>query len=233
MINNQKVLGLITARGGSKRLPNKNLADLGGTSLLGWTVKAALGSQYLDKLIISSDSQDIIAEAEQYKCEAPFIRPDNLAGDDASSVDVALHALNELGWTEGVLVLLQPTSPFRQAADIDACLRLCQEDGGAAVVSVTAPEKPAVWLLEKKKTGFTEPVMPLEFSGKGQGNRDFYFPNGAVFVVRVEDFLRDKTFWPERLKSYPMERSRSVDIDTAEDLDYARYLLQSGTIKRP
>ena len=118
-----QVLGLITARGGSQRLPGKNLALLGGRSLLQRTIDAARAS-VIDRLILSSDDPQIIAAARSGGAEAPFVRPEALAGPTASSIDVIRHAMT---WVEAeapgrydILVLLQPTSPLRIAADIDA-----------------------------------------------------------------------------------------------------------------
>ncbi len=227
MIKNQKVLGLITARGGSKRLPKKNLTGLGGKSLIRWTVDAAKQSGYIDRLIMSSDSQAIIDEAGKSGCEVPFVRAGDLAGDEASSVDVALHALEQMGWKNGFLVLLQPTSPFRRTDDIDACIRACSDDGVMACVSVSEPDKPAKWLLEDKSQGYIAPVFPDDFSDATDIDRQFYFPNGAVFVVRVADFIREKTFWPKETKFVVMEKKRSLDIDTQDDLDYANYIYQA------
>lgn len=230
MINNQKVLGLITARGGSKRLPGKNLADIGGRSLIQWTVDAALEAPLIDRLIISSDDQEIIEEAEKFGCEAPFLRPDYLSGDDATSVDVALHALAQLDWHDGFMVLLQPTSPFRRAVDIEACIKACAKDDLTACVSVVAPKKPARWLLKETGDGYIAPVFPNEFFGKTDKDQQFFMPNGAVFVVRVKEFLQGKTFWPKELTFILMEEDRSIDIDQMEDLEHARYLLNCGRV---
>ena len=135
-----KVLGLIPARGGSKSIPRKNLAPLGGKPLIAWTCEAALGARCLDRVVVSTDDEEIAAVAEAHGVAAPFRRPAALSGDQATSAEAAIHAVEWLdrhqGWRANLLVLLQPTSPLRTAAQIDAALGLMRERQAETVVSV-------------------------------------------------------------------------------------------------
>src|SRR5690606_9725040 len=125
MFGDKKVLGLITARGGSKGIPRKNIKLLGGKPLIAWTIDAALKSRYIDRLILSSDDNEIISIAKSLNCDVPFVRPSELATEISSSMDVVLHALDHVGEFFDFLLLLQPTSPFRTSEDIDAIIESC------------------------------------------------------------------------------------------------------------
>jgi len=119
MIDSQKILALIPARGGSKGLPRKNILPLSGKPLIAWTVEAAKNSKYIDNCIVSTDDIEIAECAEKYGAEIPFLRPPNLATDFTSSNDVILHAIENIHDNYDLLVLLQPTSPLRTEYDID------------------------------------------------------------------------------------------------------------------
>ncbi|WP_205451066.1 cytidylyltransferase domain-containing protein [Salinibacter ruber] len=146
MINGQSVLGVILARGGSKGLPRKNIRDLAGKPLIAWTIEAGHESEYLDRLILSSDDEEIMTVAEEHGCEVPFRRPDELAQDDTPSMDALLHALNQVE-SHDYVVLLQPTSPLRTADDIDATIARCHQNEGMPCVTVTETDKPPQWMF--------------------------------------------------------------------------------------
>lgn len=219
------VLGLITARGGSQRLPGKNLARLGGRSLLQRTIDAALGSASIDRLIVSSDDPDILAAAEAGGAEAPFVRPAELAGPTATSIDVVRHAINWADATEpgryDLLVLLQPTSPLRAAADIDAVVDLCRA-GCATAVSVAAYPKPETLLLFDGAGG---PARRLAELGK------VCAVNGAVYAARWAHLRAGGQLLDTATAFYEMPWARSVDVDTAADFALAQALLESGELE--
>lgn len=227
LLNHKRFLGLITARGGSKRLPGKNLALLGGKPLIAWTVIEARKSKYLDRVVITSEDQSIIDVAKEHGAEAPFTRPMALAQDKTSSFDVALHALEALGENFDYLVLLQPTSPLRTSSDIDGCIEFALNNGAASVTSVAPVDKSPLWMYFLSAEGRLEPIIGKEDEGK----LDFStacIANGAVYVEEVEWFLKNKTFVNAETLGYLMPDVRSVDIDTAEDLEYCAWLIESG-----
>ncbi|MEH2097772.1 acylneuraminate cytidylyltransferase family protein, partial [Nostoc sp.] len=121
MIHGKKVLAIIPARGGSKAVPRKNIREIGGKPLIAWTIEEAKKSQYIDRLILSSEDDEIISIAQKWGCEIAFKRPVELAQDDTPGIAPVLHALNQLPIYDYV-VLLQPTSPLRQVIDIDGCI---------------------------------------------------------------------------------------------------------------
>src|SRR5262245_50403921 len=146
MIDSQKILALITARGGSKGLPRKNVLDLAGKPLLAWSVEAARASRYIDRLILSSDDDEIMDVAKQYGCEVPFRRPKDLATDGAPTSPAVVHALDAIGEAFDYVVVLQPTSPLRTAADIDGAIELCHVRRASTCVSMTETSKPSEWM---------------------------------------------------------------------------------------
>lgn len=224
MIGDDRVLGIITARGGSKGLPGKNLIPFRGRPLIGWTIAAAQASVGIDRLILSSDDPGIIAEAVAFGCEAPFVRDAALSGDTARSIDVVLDALDRVPGYE-VMVLLQPTSPLRTAADIDAVLAQLKE--ADSCVSVTEAETHP-WLTYRtdpsgRMSPYAEP--PAGASLRRQDLPGALTVNGAVYAARVDWLRRTRSFVvPGETRAHLMPPERSADIDTREDLDAAEGL---------
>src|SRR5580704_13363907 len=142
-----KILGLITARGGSKGIPRKNIIPVAGKPLLAWTIEAARGSASVDRVVLSTDDEEIAGVGRQFGAEVPFMRPGALAGDTAGSLGVALHALDwaarEGGGEPGYLLILQPTSPLRTSEDIDAVFELALERQAPAVLGVRETVSPS------------------------------------------------------------------------------------------
>jgi N-acylneuraminate cytidylyltransferase len=144
MIDENSVLGVILARGGSKGFPRKNVRELAGKPIIAWTIEAGHESEHLDRLILSSDDEEIMAVAEEYGCDVPFRRPEKLVQDDTSSMDALLHAMKQVP-DHDYVVLLQPTSPLRTAEDVDATAQ-CYESAAPACVMVTETDKPSQWM---------------------------------------------------------------------------------------
>ena len=210
MIAGHKVLGVIPARGGSKRVPRKNIVEVSGRPLLAWTIEQARASKYLDRIVLSTEDEEVARVAREWGCEIPFLRPASLASDDAPGAAPAIHALEQLpGYT--YVVLLQPTSPLRQPRDIDAALELCVTTGARACISVTQAKESAhgLYLLEGSRLRETVPA---------NGYRDVYTPNGAVYVAAAQWLLQHRTFISPETVGYIMPAERSLDIDTEADL---------------
>lgn len=225
MIDGRSVLGLITARGGSKGVPGKNILMVGGRPLIQWSIDAARQSRYLDRLILSSDDPAIMAAAEHGGCEVPFRRDAALATDAASSSDVVADALTRVPGFD-IVVLLQPTSPLRTAADIDAAIELMISSGAPACVSVCeAPVHPA-WIFrldgERRLSAFVDHgTMPH----RRQDLTPAWCLNGAVYVADCDWFLRGRAFVSPDTVGYPMPAERSLDIDTMKDVEELRRIV--------
>lgn len=222
------VLGLIIARGGSKGLPGKNVRFLGGKPLIAWTVQAAKASRHLTRLVLSTDDETIAAVARSHGCDTPFMRPPELAKDDASAASVVRHALETLGERFDYIVLLQPTSPFRTAHDIDACIEMCMQAGVSSCVSVAPAPKPVEWYYRLDGGDRLAPIFPGDYANqRRQEIRESWCLNGAVYVVGVDAFLQTGQFVAPDTVGYKMPAERSVDIDTMLDLGYAQMLLDT------
>jgi len=223
MYNTKRILALIPARGGSKRLPRKNLLPLLGKPLIAWSIEHALHSRYIDKVVVSTEDEEIARVAEQFGAEVPFLRPPELARDETPTMDVVLHALSELdkrGETFDYLVLLQPTSPIRDRESLDGAIEtLAQHPFAQALVSVSPVEKKCTqFLVEVDGKGFLRP-SPAE-------GGPFYL-NGNIYVSTVDSLKRQKSFFHDKTLAYPLPKWQAVDIDDIYDYLYAEALLKA------
>jgi CMP-N,N'-diacetyllegionaminic acid synthase len=221
----QRTLAVVPARGGSKGLPRKNILQLGGKPLISWTISSALDAECVDTVIVSTDDEEIADIARGAGAEVPFMRPVELASDTATSVDVMAHALTEMQGYEAA-VLLQPTSPFCTSTDLDAGYALWKTSGAPNCVSVRiATESP--WLMySRSETGKLSALQHPRTTGQRRQDLPFvYMLNGAFYFVQTKRFLRDLIFVQQETVGYEMPLSRSLDIDTAADLEAARMTL--------
>jgi CMP-N,N'-diacetyllegionaminic acid synthase len=229
------VLGLITARGGSKGIPKKNLAPCGGEPLLHWTCRAGRDARCLTRIAISTDDAEIAGYARSQGVEVPFIRPAVLANDTATSIAVAQHAIDELaraGWATDVLVLLQPTSPLRTAAHIDGAFEILRDGFTASVSVVEVPHAFKPWSVLRLENGIVEPYDPREQPferTRRQGQPVLYARNGPAVIVTRAAVIASGSFYGDRCAPYFMTPRDSVDIDDTEDLEYADWLLRRRT----
>ena len=225
-----EVCTIITARGGSKGIPRKNLVDFSGKPLIGWTIEAALQTG-LGRVIVSTDSEEIAAVSREFGAEVPFLRPSDLATDTSGSYEVVEHALKWIDLNSGMMpetfVLLQPTSPFRTAVDILSAVNMVTQSTAPAAIGVCeAVTHP--WMTRKiKLDGSLQPFVNIPFSVKRR--QDFppaYMINGALYVVRTKVFFQQKTFEPFGTVPYVMSKERALDIDAPEDLAIGASLAQ-------
>ncbi len=229
MIDGKKVLALIPARGGSKRLPRKNIMPLNGLPLISWTINAANLSTYVDSTVVSTDCEEILAISRESGANAPFIRPSGLAGDEVSTNDVILHALDSVNEKFDIIVLLQPTSPLRSFRELDKSIELLVEKNADGVVSVARVEHSLAWTNCLDKNGslanFSEkPLVPVE-----DRENKFYQLNGAIYCYKVQGLMLNKgIFYNNRVYPYVMSKELSVDIDTVSDFMLAEYYLNAS-----
>lgn len=229
MIAGKSVLALIPARGGSKGVPGKNIRPAGGKPLIAWTIEAAKASRYVDRVILSSDDPAIAAVAKQFGCEVPFMRPAELATDEADSMDVIRHALKTLPEHYDYLVLLQPTSPLRRSADIDGALERCLQGATQTCVTVCEPDKSPYWMMTMAADGSVQPLFRADqIPARRQDAPPIFALNGAVYVAPTEHLAAGGAFLTPTTAGYPMPKERSFDIDTELDLRLADFLLTEG-----
>jgi CMP-N,N'-diacetyllegionaminic acid synthase len=228
VIAGKRVLALVPARGGSKAIPRKNIAPLAGKPLIAWTIEAARASAYVDRCVISSDDEEIIAVAAQYGCDAPFRRPAEYSRDDSPAMDVLLHALSVLPDFD-IVALLQPTSPLRLASDIDGCLELLLRTGAPTCVSVREARDHPFWTytLDARGRLATFAGYPGTRPTRRQDLPRAYCLNGAVYAAQVRQLLETRTLVGKDTAAYEMPGSRSLDIDEPEDLIEAERMVDS------
>ena len=222
-----RVLGIITARGGSKGIPGKNLKLLGDRPLIDYTIDAANDTP-LDRLILSTEDAKIAAVARELGCEVPFMRPAELARDETPHLPVILHAVQWLrdreNYVADVVLTLQPTSPLRSAADIAAALRMLELSGADSVVSVNEvpPHAHPMRMLHVDADGSAKLFVTGE-PVRNRINRRQDLPkawvmNGAVYACRTDVLLgANPSLYGDRVVAYPMPIERSISIDTPED----------------
>jgi CMP-N,N'-diacetyllegionaminic acid synthase len=221
------IVGLVPARGGSKGLPRKNLAPLAGRPLLAWTLDAALASETLDRVVVSTDSEEIATLAQVTGVDV-LGRPPELARDETPMLDVVRHALAELGAPD-VLVLLQPTSPLRRAEHIDAAVRLLIETAADKVVSVV--EVPHLFRPTSLMAVRDGRLVPLPSAGDRHVRRQdkpvVYARNGPAVLALRADRLGDDLYGGD-CRPYLMELRDSIDIDGPFELELAEALLRQS-----
>jgi len=230
MTGTSRILGLIPARGGSKGLPGKNVLDLSGRPLIAWTIAAALESDVLDSIVVSTDDLTIAAAAIDAGADVPFMRPSPLACDDAPMVDTILHAVDSLaedGRVYDAVMVLQATSPLRSAQDIRDAERLFDPAGGVdSVVSVVQTAHNPLWANTLPEDRRMCDFMRPEVSGKRRQDLPTYYRlNGAIYLITVEALRRQLAFIGQNTVALVMPADRSVDIDTIIDFEVARALV--------
>lgn len=230
MINNNKVLAIIPARGGSKGLPHKNILPLCGKPLINYTIEAALKSEYIDTIMVSTDDEEIANLAKQAGAEIPFLRPSYLATDTATSFDVIINCLKwyrNQGENYHYFILLQPTSPLRTDEDINAAFELLKNKNAKAIVSVCESDHHPYWMntlpLDQNMNFFEK----HEYTNKmRQQLPTFYRLNGAIYLSEVDYFEEQKSFMGQKTFALIMNKMHSVDIDDRLDLKFAEFLLK-------
>lgn len=224
MVVQSRILAVIPARGGSKGVLRKNIRPLNGWPLIKYTIDAALASASLSRVVVSTDDEEIALVSEEFGSEI-LMRPDEFSTDEAPGIAPVLHAIEVLRGFDYV-VLLQPTSPLRSAADIDAAIALCIKLDAPACVSVCAAEKSPYWMYWLNN-GHMKPVLIAnpEKNYRRQDLATAYALNGAVYVAKTGWLLEQRSFLSDETVAYEMPAERSVDIDTSLDLLFCEFLM--------
>lgn len=226
MINNKKILAVIPARGGSKGVPRKNIKPLEGKPLIAWTIEEAKKSKYIDRLVLSSEDQEIIEVAKSYGCKVPFVRPAELAQDDTPGIDPVLHALEQLPGYD-IVVLLQPTSPLRTVQDIDGGLDFFEKHQASSCVSVSEVSKSPYWMYKLDDNLVLQRLLEKDqMITRRQDLPKVYVPNGALYAIKVDYLVNYKSFYTHGTLGFVMPRERSYDIDDEMDFIVCETLLE-------
>jgi len=237
-----RTLYLITARGGSKGVPGKNLKKLGGLSLVGFKARAAKKTKSCTKLAISTDAEDIAEDARAHGAEVPFIRPPELASDTAKSSDVIAHAIafyEGKGERYDAIMLLEPSAPFARPEDYDGAVAMMQNTGANAVVGMRRMEVSSTFvgpIDEDGRIGNIVKKMKRERVGNGgqlrQEMRPEFTMNGALYLFGWEFFKTHENIYADEngTYGYVMPDELSLEIDEMRDLSYAEFLVDNGYV---
>lgn len=227
------MIAIIPARGGSKGLPGKNIKILNGKPLIAYTIEAALKSKNVTRVIVSTDSIEIAEISKFFGAEVPFIRPDFLSTDEASSIDVYNYVINRLENSEYInineIIILQPTSPFRNNRHIDEAIDFYRNKNADSVISYVQESHPIFWHKYIDSKGKFENVFEEDYLKNRQALRRTYYPNGAIYIIKKK-LLEKKTYYGSDSYPYIMRPEHSVDIDTEVDFEYAKFLLENRRI---
>jgi CMP-N-acetylneuraminic acid synthetase len=234
-----QILFLLVGRGGSKGLPGKNLREIGGLSLIGYKAVAARQSRYCTRLIVSSDSAEISAEATRHGAEMLFERPAELATDTASSNDVVLHAMDWVEAHEGrrydAIMLLEPSSPFARPEHFDQAVELFVARKASLVVGMRETEVASVFVgtlgRDRSIGGIVEKMLKTP-AQRRQDQPPEVTMNGALYLIGWEAMRKHRKVYADPAASYGilMDRLHSIEIESAADLAYASYVIEHGML---
>ncbi|MGE4444807.1 MAG: acylneuraminate cytidylyltransferase family protein, partial [Candidatus Altimarinota bacterium] len=215
---NKTFLAIIPARGGSKRLPRKNILDLCGKPLISYSIEAGLKSKYISKVVVTSDDNEILTISKEYGA-VTINRPEYLANDTATTFDALEHTINSLEKYD-YIVLLQPTSPLRNEKHIDEAIALLNEKDANAVISVCETEHSPLWCNTLDEELNMSNFLSKEILNKrSQDLPKYYRINGAIYICKTEELLKNKGFFlKDKVFAYIMDKKDSVDID--EEIDF-------------
>jgi CMP-N,N'-diacetyllegionaminic acid synthase len=227
MIEKKTVLAVIPARGGSKGVARKNIREVAGKPLIAWSIEEAKKSGYIDRIVVSTDDQEIADTAVQLGGDVPFLRPAELARDDTPGIAPVIHMLTTIQPAYDLVVLLQPTSPLRTVEDIDGAIALLVNRNARACVSVVEPDKSPYWMYSLAKSGHLIPLLEGTYACR-QDIPTVYALNGAVYVAEVNWLQKKQLFVSDETVAYVMPKDRSIDIDSETDLAIANIFLSGG-----
>ena len=222
----QSVLAIIPARGGSKRLPRKNIVDFCGKPIIAYTIEAALECGRFRRVVVSTEDNEIADIARRFGADVDD-RPAHLAGDGVGAVEVCLDLLNReeaAGHADRVFCCLYPTAPMRGAADIAAVVDLVEPGRFDFAMAVTAFDLPPHQALKMEPGGQANPLFPDLVKKRDEEIGRVVVDNGSTYAATIAAFREHRTFYGPALRCHEMPRARSVDINVAEDLEFASFL---------
>lgn len=231
MINNKKVLAFIPARAGSKGIKDKNIKDLKGKPLIAYTIEASKKSKYIDDVIVSTDGEKIADVAKQYGANVPFLRPEELAQDTSNVITCLIYTIEELkkqGKEYDIVILLQPTSPFRTNKHIDDALEMLINNNLDSLLSVTETDKNPTLIRKLDNENKITPLIESNISLRQQMDK-YYILNGAIYINYVKDIKLDR-YLKDNNYGYIMDKYHSLDIDEPIDLELASFYIDKNIV---
>ncbi|MBU5591096.1 acylneuraminate cytidylyltransferase family protein [Clostridium sp. MSJ-4] len=229
MINNKNILAIIPARGGSKGVPRKNIKDLNGKPLIAYTIEGAKKSKYIDKVIVSTEDEEIAGISKKYNLEVPFLRPKELAEDDTPGINPILHAVKWFHENKSdfeYVICLQCTSPFRKAEQIDDALENLINKDADSIVSVCESEVSPYWMKRIENGVMKDFAEGNPFYSRRQDIPEMYRLNGAIYIAKTEVLIKNKNWYTKNTLAYVMDKKSSIDIDDTIDFKFAEFLMR-------
>lgn len=231
------ILYLITARGGSKGIPKKNIQKISGIPLVAYKAISAQKCKYTGRIMVSTDDEEIMNVCKQYDVDVPFIRPQHLSQDDSSSIDVVLHAMQ---WIEkhdscsyDYIFLLEPSSPFATYTDFNNSLDIIINSDADTLLSMRRVDVNRVFINNLDQNGglsyFHESIQNLKYLHRQAQNQE-YTPNGCIYISKWNYMKQNKSFHSKNSKPYLMKREYSLELDETIDLEFAKFLVKKNII---
>lgn len=234
MYKGNKILAIIPARSGSKGIIDKNIKLLNGKPLIAYTIEATIKSRVCTDIVVSTDSVEYAEISKKFGAEVPFLRPEHLAKDDSSTEDVisfTLFKLSELNRNYDYIIILQPTSPLRTSEDIKNSITTLIDEKLNSIVSVCEAEHSPLLCNTLNNNLDLKGFIKKKNNKRRQDLKKFYRVNGAIYAIRVDQYIETKDFYGGLSKAYIMDNINSIDIDTDLDFKFAEYLLKSKNIE--
>lgn len=229
MINNLRILAIVPARGGSKGIKDKNIKEIEGRPLIAYTIEAAKRCEYIDEIVVSTDSEKIAKVAKKAGAKVPFLRPDELASDTARTIDVVLFTIEQLkliGQEYDIVVLLQPTSPLRDEDDICGAIEKYVSCNMKSLVSVSEVSESPILMRQIVDETHMEKLLNINSTIRRQDMAKYYMVNGSIYINKIEE-LNSDTSLNDNVIPYVMDRSHSVDIDDYVDIEVMKYYVNN------
>jgi len=228
----KKILAIIPARGGSKGVIRKNVRNLAQKPLIAYTIEAAKTSKYLDRIIVSTDDEEISCVSKNYGAEVPFLRPIELAQDDTPGIEPILHCLewlvNEQGYVPDYVCLLQCTSPLRNQYQINEAIEEMLNEDADSIVSVYESDKSPYWMKKIEDGKLKNFLDSNKDYTRRQDIPKAYMLNGAIYICKTDVLIKNKSWYSENTIPFIMDKITSVDIDDINDFRYVEYLMKEG-----
>ena len=229
MINNMRILAIVPARGGSKGIKDKNIKEIEGRPLIEYTIEAAKRCEYIDEIVVSTDSEKIAKAAKKAGAKVPFLRPDELASDTARTIDVVLFTIDQLkliGQEYDIVVLLQPTSPLRDEDDICGAIEKYVSCNMKSLVSVSEVSESPILMRQIVDETHMEKLLNINSTIRRQDMAKYYMVNGSIYINKIEE-LNSDTSLNDNVIPYVMDRSHAVDIDDYVDIEVMKYYVNN------
>lgn len=229
MYKEKRFLAIIPARKGSKGIKDKNIIDLCGKPLIAYSIESALKSKYIDRVVVSTDGEEIAKVAKKYGADVPFLRPNYLASDTSKTIDCVMHCIEELQSIDDkydYMILLQPTQPLRESYHIDEAIELMLEKNAEGLVSICKVKENPILMRTLNEEGGMSNLLSTSSTQRRQDFKVYYRVNGVIYINKINENLNLNTSLNDNKLPYIMEQKYSVDIDELLDIKIAKLMIK-------